>query len=138
MIFEIAEGNSTQRAASLALVIMKELSGSLASEEEMEAESQAKEVHNLLLFLWAVKKSWTSKVGLTDPPDSELFDSRCQAILQKLSPRNNQSKSSTKKNSTNKSDRTEQSNKTSPSRSRSPSESRDREYQNRFPSRSRS
>jgi hypothetical protein len=75
MIFEITEGNLMLGAASLALAVIQELSGSLAPEEEMEAEGQAKEVHNLLLFLGAVKKSWTSKVGLTDPPYSKLFDS---------------------------------------------------------------
>jgi hypothetical protein len=75
MIFEITGGNSTQQAANLALAVMQELSGSLAPEEETESESRAKEVHDLLLFLWAVKKSWTSKVGLTDPPNLELFDS---------------------------------------------------------------
>jgi hypothetical protein len=63
---------------------MQELSGSLATDEEMDAHKRAKEVHNLL-FLWAVEKSLTTKVALGDPPGSELFDNnRCQAILEKL------------------------------------------------------
>jgi hypothetical protein len=43
---------------------MQELSGSLAAEEVIGANKRAKEVHNLLLFLWAVKKSCTMKVSL--------------------------------------------------------------------------
>jgi hypothetical protein len=68
LIFEIAEGSPTQRAANLALAIIEALSGNLASKEEMQAEDRGKEVHNLLLFLWAVEKSLTTKVTLGDPP----------------------------------------------------------------------
>jgi hypothetical protein len=94
LVFEVTDGNAPIRAADLALAVMQELAGSLAPDEEMDANKRAKEVHNLLLFLWAVKKSLTSKVGLADPPNSELLDNCCQEILQKLSPSQARSTSS--------------------------------------------
>jgi hypothetical protein len=71
LVFQIADGNSPIRAADLALAVMQELSGSLATDEEMDANKRAKEVHNLLLSLWAVEKSLTTKVALGDPPSAQ-------------------------------------------------------------------
>jgi len=76
-IFEIAEGNLPHRAADLALTVIQEISGSLAANDEIDIESRAKEVYNLLLFLWAVEKGFTTKVTLDEPLSSELFDVRC-------------------------------------------------------------
>jgi hypothetical protein len=133
LIFEIAEGSPTQRAANLALAVIEVLSGNLMSEEEMQAKDRAKEVHNLLLFLWAVKKSLTTKVTLGDPPGSEKIDNRCQSILAKLSPRKNWSKSSSQKTSPS----TSSPGKTSPSRFKSSSRSKSRSRsRSRFPNES--
>jgi hypothetical protein len=98
-IFEIADGNSPHRAADLALTVIREISGSLAADDESDTDSREKEVYNLLLFLWAVEKSCTTKVTLGDPPSLELFDIRCQGILNTLSPRRSRSRTASKKNS---------------------------------------
>jgi hypothetical protein len=68
MIFEITERNLSHKAADLALTVVQEISGSLAANDESETYSRAQEVYNLLLFLWAVEKSCTTKVTLGDPP----------------------------------------------------------------------
>jgi hypothetical protein len=81
LIFEIAEGSPRQRAANLALAVIEALSGNLASKEEMRAEDRAKEVHNILMFLWAVEKSLTTKVTLGDPPDSRA-KKRCEPKIE--------------------------------------------------------
>jgi hypothetical protein len=132
------------RAADLALAIIKSLSD---SKKETQAVDRANETHNLLLFLWAVEKSLTTKVTLGDPPDSEIFDNRCQSILAKLSPRRNRSTSSSKdkspsttstvKTSPTRSKSSESGSSRSRSRSRSPNESRCR-TNSRSRSRSRS
>lgn len=75
------------RATDLALTIIQELSGSLAANDESGTKSHAREVFNLLFFLWAAEKSCTNKVTLGEHPSLKLFNNRYQGILEKLSPR---------------------------------------------------
>ena len=46
----------------------------------------ANEGYNTMVFLWAVEKGYASAVALSDPPDNEELDSKCNAIRRKLRP----------------------------------------------------
>jgi hypothetical protein len=51
-----------------------------------EPSDDAKSLYNLLVFLWAVEQGFATSVPLSDPPDTDNYDSRCQEILDRLSP----------------------------------------------------
>jgi hypothetical protein len=88
-VFDIVDANGPQKAGKLALDIMAALdTGSLA-------QVSPEQTHRLILFLWAVENLHSTKVALTDAPNSELFDNRAQEVTKRLYPEKNKDREET-------------------------------------------
>jgi hypothetical protein len=57
-----------------------------ALDSETLNEAPPEQIHQLMLFLWAVENLHTTRVSLTDAPTSELFDNRAQDVMKRLDP----------------------------------------------------
>jgi hypothetical protein len=85
-VFEVFEKGGSMRAGDLAMKALKYFSA-INTEDEAEEEDEevdAKKRTQLLLFLWSVENNRMNKVGLSEPPDDDIFDSFAQKTLRKL------------------------------------------------------
>jgi hypothetical protein len=71
-IFELLDANNPQGAGKLAIEVMTAL------DSETLDDGPPEQIHQRMLFLWAVENLHTTKVSLTNDPTSELFDKRAQ------------------------------------------------------------
>jgi hypothetical protein len=79
-IFDLLDANNPQGAGKLAIEVMAAL------DSETLDEGPPEQIHNLMLFLWAVENLRTWKVSLTDASTSELFNNRAQDVMKRLDP----------------------------------------------------
>jgi hypothetical protein len=79
-IFELLKANNPKGAGKLAIEVMTAL------DSETLDEAPPEQIHQLMLFLWAVENLNTTKFSLTDASTSELFDNRAQDVMKRLGP----------------------------------------------------
>ena len=89
MIFGEFRMGDPERAAIVAMRIIdhypdKTPLADSDGEESNTAWRSPKALHEILLHLWAIENGRATKVHLSDPPNSEVFDERAQTISRKL------------------------------------------------------
>jgi len=84
-VFQIMEPSYPQKAGVLAMHVMCAFGIGVELNDD-EVHKNPEEIHQLMIFLWAVENQRATKVSISDAPFSELFDNRVQGIMDKLDP----------------------------------------------------
>ena len=85
-ILTLAEGAREVSASSLAWKIIDSLTAEADADAQQiqEYEEAQGQAEGLLAFLWASAMGVSSSVGLTDPPDLEHLNHRCERVRDKI------------------------------------------------------
>ena len=84
-IYQAINGVDRIEAAAMGCAVVHTAEELIAGEEGDGDASEPKHFHKLLVFLWAVDKGYTSRVPLSDLPNSVRLDDCCQEVLDRLS-----------------------------------------------------
>jgi hypothetical protein len=75
-------GPQFYRASTLAHLVIISLRDTDNDDKDPSPETNA--LYNLLVFLWAVKKGYTTLVTFSNPPYTDVFDAICQETISRL------------------------------------------------------
>ena len=82
-LFLTVSGPQSVRAAELASLILLSIEEGRSGDLEAPTEDEIG-IYNLLLFLWAVEKRWTTPVVVQDPLDTQETFTACESVALRL------------------------------------------------------